>query len=112
MSRGGSGEKLLDRAAWQLGRFRVPAHQFQNGRDEAQAVVRFLNFEMLWNAGIGAAREQQDGMRRRPQERAVISSRIEIADVEIPMVVGEDQEIGFGQLAAAMRETSEQIRVR
>ena len=50
-------------------------------------------------------------MCRCSQERAVISSRIEIADVEIPVVVGEDQEIGFGQMAAAMVETGEQIRV-
>jgi hypothetical protein len=35
----------------------------------------------------------------------MISSRIEIADVEIPVVVGEDQEIGLSQLTPAMVET-------
>ena len=59
---------------------------------------------MLRNAGIGAAREEQDGMRGHAQERAVIAAGIEIADVEIPMIVGEDQEIGLGQTAAALVE--------
>jgi hypothetical protein len=36
----------------------------------------------------------------------VISSRVEIADVEIPVVVGKDQEIGLSQPAAALVEAS------
>jgi len=61
---------------------------------------------MLWNAGVGAAREEQNGMRGGSQKRPVIPAGIEIADVEVPVVAREDQEIRFGQTAAALVEAS------
>ncbi len=59
---------------------------------------------MVGNAGVGAARKQQDGVRGGAQERAMIAARIEIAHVEVPMIVGEDQEVGLGQAAPALVE--------
>src|SRR5580704_14796890 len=99
-------QDFADGTARKLDCFRVPAHQVQNCRDEAETVVRFSDLEMPRNAGIGATREEQDGMGGRSQKRAMIPSRIEIADVEIPMVVGEDLEVGFGKKAAPLGEAS------
>ncbi len=67
---------------------------------------------MVGNAGVGAAREQQDGVRGGAQERAVIAARIEIAHVEVPMIVGEDHEVGLGQAATALVEAGQQRGVR
>ena len=53
--------QLLDRRPRQI-RFRT-AHQGQDRRDEAQAVVRLGDPQVLRDAGIGAAREEQDRVR-------------------------------------------------
>ena len=110
--RSSSAEHFLNRTPGEFGGFGAHAHQIQNGGNKTQAIVRLLYLSMLWNAGVGSAGEQQYGVRGRPQERAVIASRIEIADIEVPMIVGEDHEIGLGQTAAALVEARQQCCVR
>ena len=97
----------MNRVAWKLGGVGVLAHQFEDGWNETQAIVRFLDFLMMGDAGVGAAGKQQDGMGGGTQERAVIAARIEIANVEVPMIVGEDDEIGLSQASPALVEAGQ-----
>src|SRR5665213_822112 len=99
-----SGEHLLNRLPGEFRGVGVHAHQIQNGGNKTEAVVRLLYLAMAGNAGVGAAREQKNAVHGSVQERAVIATRIEIAYVEVPRIVGEDEEVGLGQAVPALTE--------
>jgi anti-sigma factor RsiW len=98
-------QQFLNWTARKPGGVGVHAHQIENGWNKTQAVIRLLHLLITGNAGVGAARKQKDGVRGGAQERAVIASRIEIAHVEVPMIVGEEQEVGLSQATTALVET-------
>ena len=95
--------QLLDDRTRQI-RF-CSAHQLQDGGDETQTVVRSLDAHTQGNAGILAAGEEQDRMRRLAQERSMVAAWIEPANVEIPMVVRQQQHISTAQLGLALAIT-------
>src|SRR5882672_9257020 len=51
-------------------------------------------------------------MRRDAKERSVITTRIETAHIKIPMIVGQNQHIGFYQLSLTPAKTMKQPFVR
>ena len=67
---------------------------------------------MSWNAGVRSARKQKDGVRGRAQKRTVIAPWIEIAHIEVPVIVSENQEVRLGQAAAALVESRQQCAIR
>ena len=85
-------------ASW----LRQPSEQGQKRRYQAEAVVRPIDHEPCRNL---RARGHENRVRGDSQERAVVAARIESADVEIPMVRGENQQIGIGELPPSLRQS-------
>ena len=98
------GQYLLNWTAGELRGVAVHADEIENGGNKTEAIVGFLHLLMAGYASVGAARKEKYGVRRDAQERPVIAARIEITDVKIPMIVGEDQEVRLGQASTALVE--------
>ncbi len=85
------------------------AGQHHYGRRETQAVVRPVYGQSLRNP---RSLHHQYGVCRGSKKRAMVSARIETAHVEVPVVIGEHQQISLHHAAQSPLETPDQLFIR
>lgn len=83
------------------------AHQTQHCRDETKAVVWPFNGKTARNSCPLSACDHEGRIGRNAKKGTMITARIKSANVKIPMIVGEDQQIGLRHLALALAKPSD-----